>query len=186
VTDQQPPNFENKIQCPQRGSNNITAAGVCQDCSAALLLKDEGNQGKQSSLDEFITQENEVLETAGTKAAESAFGIGCWLGVLISLVLVAILFLSGIRNPIILGLSIIAALMLTSGISTLFSSRAKSATIAGVFQREVSPRIEDYLKTHQLSRLEFDETVKTLLDSAAPLSGHFSKAESKEPASSKE
>jgi hypothetical protein len=150
------------------------------------MLNDEGNQSKHSSLDEFINQENEVLETAGTKAAESAFGIGCWLGVLISLILVAILFLSGVRSPIILGLAVIGASLLSSGISTLFSSRAKSATITGVFQREVSPRIEDYLKTHQLSRLEFDETVKSLLDSGAPLGDHFSKSEQQEPASSKE
>jgi hypothetical protein len=177
MTDWQVPHLESEIQCPQCGSINLNLKGICEVCGAALIIQDADNQGEQSSFDEFITQENETLLAAGTKAAESAFGIGCWLGAVLSLILVAILFLTGLRNPIILGLAMVGSLMLTSGISTLFSSRAKTATMAGVYQRDVSPKIEDYLKTHQLSRLEFDEKVKTILDDSSPLSDHFSKSE---------
>lgn len=151
-----------------------------------MTVNGEDGETLQLGSGEFITQENETLLIAGTKAAESAFGIGCWLGALISLVLVAILFAFGVRNPIILSLVLVGSMMLMLGISSLFSSRAKDATIMSVYQRNVVPKIDEYLQTQHISRSEFHEVIKATLDTSAPLSSHFSNSEFPDSASFKE
>lgn len=169
-------NPDRDIQCPQCGATVPEIENECPSCGFSMSGEAVKHNPDQVNAGTFIEQANQDLVEAGAKAAESAFGIGCWLGALLTLGVVAVLFLAGLRNPIIFALAMLAAVMVSSGVSMLLASQARSANIAGAFRRDVAPSIDAYLGSHNFTRSEFKAMLAATLDRDTPLRTNFSES----------
>jgi len=88
--------------------------------------------------------------------------------------LLALIFILGSRNWILLGLVAIGAALFAAGASAIISARAKSATMAGTYARDVEPEIEKTIQSNRFTRQEFDALANEILDKNAPLRRYLS------------
>jgi hypothetical protein len=158
------------VQCPNCGVNLPAGAGSCPACGAPLTAALETARRLQlSDMSALIERSNQKLLNAGTNAAESAFGLGCSLGVILGSVLLVSLFLLGQRNWILFAIVFIGSTMIALAASVALSGRAKTAMIQGTFKREVSQEIDTYLIAHAITRQAFDDQAHAVLTEDAPL-----------------
>jgi hypothetical protein len=175
-----------RVQCPNCGAAVRSGEDACRACGAPLPQREYLAEVRWSGLRDFIEKSNQSLSVAGTNAAESAFGLGCWLGLLISLLLVGIAFGLGLRNLVILGILFAGTAIVVTSVSVVLSTRAKSATVSGTYRRDVEPGIRSYLHSHRITREEFDGLADEILGEDAPLRKYISKSTMKDGASAKE
>jgi hypothetical protein len=123
----------------------------------------------QQAIRELVEDSNQRLVSTGTSAAESAFGIGCSLGGMVTMVLLLIVFAIGWRDWTLLAIVALVAILLATGISAWLAIRAKSATIQATFEREVRPQIERYVRANRLTNLEFGLLADNIITEDAPL-----------------
>jgi hypothetical protein len=157
-----------KVQCPNCGANVRPSSAFCPACGAPLSAAASVSDGREKLL-ALINTTNQNLVKAGTAAAESAFGLGCSLGTIAGLFILAIVFLLGARNWILLAILAMGIALIAAGISAVISTRAKSATIGATYNREVKPEIEGYIRSNALTRQDFNALVDETLDKDAPL-----------------
>ena len=60
-------------------------------------------------------------------------------------------------------------MLVTTGIATLLSRRARTINIETTYQRVVGPQIETYLEKRSISRVEFNVVARQVLTINAPL-----------------
>lgn len=142
----------------------------CPKCGE-FLTPHEDAAGQDGSLDlvEFVESSNQNLSDVGTHAAESAFGLGCYIGFIPVVLLVILVFALGVRNWIVIALVALVAVLVTAGIAALLSHRARHGSIEATYHRTVEPEIESYLGARALTRSEFDSTARHVLTADAPL-----------------
>ena len=156
-------------ECPSCGRVLKSEFAFCPSCGETLSDSSVFAGFEDQDLAEFITSANQYLSESGTNAAESAFGLGCYLGFIPVVLLLLILFLFGLRNWIILALIGLGAVLIITGIAALLSRRARATNIRTAYYREVEPQIESYLNKTSITRGEFISTVRELLPEDAPL-----------------
>jgi hypothetical protein len=157
-------------KCPSCGSDLQAEFVYCPTCGETLPAADEftGLVGDQDLAD-FINSADQHLSEAGTNAAESAFGLGCYLGFIPVAILIVIVFLIGFRNWIVIALVGLVATLFTTGIAALLSRRARETNIRTTYYREVEPQIETYLAENAITRAEFETAASQVLTGDAPL-----------------
>lgn len=153
--------------CPSCGASLKPEHTVCPACGAPFSQVSAGRQ--QIELRELIENANQNLIRAGSEAAESAFGIGCSLGILLSVMIWLVAFALGIRNWIVLFLLALGIVLTGVGLSIVFSLRARAAAVARVFYTSALPQIEQYLQAHRLSSTELKTLAEQVLTPNAPL-----------------
>ena len=159
-----------KKKCPSCGTSLNTDFAYCPSCGEGIPRHDEFITSiEDQELSEFIQSVNQHLSETGTGAAESAFGLGCYIGFIPVAIMVIVLFLFGVRNWIVLGLVGLVSVLVTTGIATLLSRRARTINIETTYQRVVGPQIETFLEKRSISRVEFNVVARQVLTINAPL-----------------
>jgi hypothetical protein len=159
--------------CPNCGANVSTQQTSCPACGAPLYFEERSPAASQEAMRELVETSNQRLVSSGTSAAESAFGIGCSLGGMASMVLLLIVFAIGGRDWTLLAIVALVAILLAAGISAWLANRAKSATIQATYEREVGPQIERYVRANRLTGLEFGSLADGMIDEDAPLRNYL-------------
>lgn len=162
-----------QIVCPNCGAALREDYATCPACGAPVSGADSAARRREKILN-IVGDANQSLVQAGSGAAESAFGLSCSIGTIFGLILLGIIFLLGFRNWIVLAIIAMGVTLVAAGVSVALSGRAKSATIAGTYAREVEPKIENYLHSHRLTRQEFNALAAETLDNNAPLRRYLS------------
>jgi hypothetical protein len=125
---------------------------------------------------EFVEAENEKLRAAGAESAEQAFGMGCGLGLLPTIIIIIVLFVLKVINFILaivlLGMGILAVV----GISMLLASRARVNSERTTYQTSVEPEIIQYFDERDLPAQQFGAIVREQLPENAPLRIHLDQA----------
>ncbi|HEX9617317.1 MAG TPA: hypothetical protein VGA03_07855 [Anaerolineales bacterium] len=159
--------------CPNCGANVLTQQTSCPACGAPLYSENLSPEAKQEAMRELVETSNERLVSSGTSAAESAFGIGCSLGGMASLLLLLIVFAFGWRDWTLLAIVALVAILTATGFSAWLANRAKSATIRTTYDREVGPQIERYARENRLTGLEFSALADQIIAEDAPLRSYL-------------
>lgn len=156
--------------CPSCGTVLQSEFTFCPTCGETLAGSDEFSGFiDDQDLAEFITSANQHLSESGTNAAESAFGLGCYIGFIPVAFFVVIVFLFGLRNWIIIALVGLGATLVTTGIAALLSRRARTTNIETTYHREVDSQIEIYISKISITRAEFEAAASQVLTEDAPL-----------------
>jgi len=170
-----PESAPDKKKCPSCGSALHTDFAFCPSCGEEIPKHNEFTTSlEDQGLNEFIQSVNQHLSETGTGAAESAFGLGCYIGFIPVAILVVILFLLGVRNWIVLALVALVSVLLTTGIATFLSRRARAVNIETTYQRVVGPQIETYLEKRSITHAEFNVVARQVLTINAPLLEYIS------------
>ena len=156
--------------CPSCGEVLQTEFAFCPTCGETLSASDEITGFiEDHGLAVFIISTNQYLSEAGTNAAESAFGLGCYIGFIPVALFIVIVFLLGLRNWIIIALVGLGAALVTTGIAALLARRARATNVRTTYHREVEPQIETYLSERSITRAEFEAAASEVLTEDAPL-----------------
>lgn len=160
-------------QCPNCGARISGEESACPACGAPIAGDGRSEAALQQALRDLIENANQRLAAIGSGAAESAFGMSCSLGALLSAVALLIAFAAGMRDWISLAILALAGLLLTTAAAAMLASRAKSANIESGYRHVVKPEIESFLRTNRLTRREFDELADALIASDDPLRNYL-------------
>jgi len=159
-----------KQKCPSCGTALHSDFAYCPSCGEAIPKQSEFAPSlEDQDLTEFVQSVNQQLTETGTGAAESAFGLGCYFGFIPVAMLVIILFLFGVRNMIVMALVALVSVLVTTGVATLLSRRARAINIDTTYHRVVEPQIETYLEKRSINCVEFDVVARQVLTTDAPL-----------------
>ncbi len=158
-----------KVQCRNCGAEVHAEAAVCPACGAPLAMAVSSAEADEESLREMLDSANASLLEAGAKAAESAFNLGCSLGFMVSFLLLALVFLLGVRNWIVLAIIGFGGILFTLVGASVVSGKAKRANIEGAYQRRVRRLIDQQLYNHGLTRQDFETFAHHTLSGDAPL-----------------
>lgn len=117
---------------------------------------------------------NEQLRSSGAGGAETAFGIGCGIGLVPVVGITLLLWVFGLINLILALFMFVVGMLALSGISILLANVARSNAFKRVYRTEVEPEILQYLSEQHLSRPEFDTLAHQMLPPDAPLQVYLS------------
>lgn len=121
------------------------------------------------TLEQQVGLFNERLREAGSSSSEQAFAIGCGIGLLPVLLILALLFVFRLANIILVSILLVMAFLVMMGVGMLLASIARQNNIRRVYREQVEPEIGAYLARTGLPQGEFFETVTSLLPETAPL-----------------
>lgn len=155
----------------------------CPMCGAPLpdslpdqtAAGDEIRESHQISLKDLVEKSNQDLVKAGTRAAELAFGIGCTLGVVVAVILLASLalitsiFFSINNDWTVLAVVTLILALISFLVSSYLSTRARQATTRTFYEREIKPEIDQFLTANSIDRREFFERASEILPEDSPL-----------------
>ena len=128
----------------------------------------------EQSPEDFISQLNEKLVSAGASNAELAFGLGCGISIIPIGILMLLLFILGVRGWASFGIILLIGVLLATAVSTYLASRARSGAIQGTYDREVEPSIREYLAANQLESQKLHQVMDHILPEDAPLIKYYS------------
>jgi hypothetical protein len=179
---------ETDIRCPNCGAELPANAAYCPSCGHPVETVSEeeaeslaeGTTGSNGELKLLVVESDQNLFKRGADAAEAAFSMGCSLGVILSGLLLVIVFLSGVRNWIILGLVAFGATVLTTGVSAFLALQARANARKRAYENTVVPQINRYLQSHQMTRKEFDALAYELIPGESPLQAFITPPEQQE------
>jgi hypothetical protein len=112
---------------------------------------------------------NEKLRSAASSSAERAFGIGCSVGLIPVVIVAVVLYSMGIINLILAVLVGILSVIFLIGTASLLSSIARTNTLKRTYQREIEPKIDQFIACYELPRQQFDALAAGVLPDGAPL-----------------
>ncbi len=164
-----PPSLSLTIQCSYCTGMVPEDEVECPRCGAPL---DEGrsmNYLPEEVLEEFIERSHLKLLQAGTSAAELAFGVGCTLEVLVTLMLMVIIFFAFTKTWTVLAVILFVLTLISILISALLATRARTATTRTTYEREVKPDIDQFITKYRLSKGEFNQQAAEILPADSPL-----------------
>lgn len=125
----------------------------------------------------FVESENEKLRAAGAESAEQAFGIGCGIGLLPTVIIIIALFAFNIISFILAIILILMGLLAVVGICMLLASRARVNAEDRFYRSIVEPEILRYLDELGITPQQFREVVNEQLLDNAPLRVHLDRAD---------
>jgi ABC-type multidrug transport system fused ATPase/permease subunit len=157
------------IQCSYCRGMVPAGEEECPRCGAPLDESLPTSHSQEEALQEFIESSHRKLITAGTSAAELAFGVGCTLEVLATIALMVIIFFAFTKTWTILVVILFMLTLISILISSLLANRARTATTRKTYEREVKPDIDRIITRYGMSRDQFNERVKEILPSDSPL-----------------
>ena len=162
--------YADERNCTACGASLQTDFAFCPKCGEVLPDRDEvAEPGVDQELSEFIESANQKLVESGADAAESAFGLGCYIGFMPVAIFVILVFAFGVRNWIVLALIALGVVLIATAVSTILSRRARSATVKANYYREVQPEMEKYMHEHNLTHADVDAAALQALSKDAPL-----------------
>ena len=137
---------------------------------------------KEGGLTEEVSQEivwraegwNDQLRAQGAGGAEQAFGLGCGLGFLPIVIIIALLWIFGVITLIPAAVLIVMALLALASIATLLANIARESAARRVYKVNVEPEILQFLSNKHISRQLFDDTASQSLPADAPLQAFLS------------
>ena len=165
MTFEQP--LSSPIQCPYCGATLHSGQETCPACGAPSAQNSAETHRKH--LEALIESANQDLMKAGAGAAESAFGVGCSLGVLLSVLVWLVIFALGLRNWIVLFILGLGMALAGAGVSAMISLRARSAAVDGRFHTNILPQFKQHMAAHRLSSIELHALADEVLAPDAPL-----------------
>ncbi len=124
---------------------------------------------QKEEVERFAEGLNQRLAVAGGESAERAFGMGCALGILPTLLIILVLFLFQVINLVLAFILAAMGGLALVGISALMAFRARANTTRRKYEGEIDTEIEAYVQANQLSREQFDTLVSGLLSKDADL-----------------
>lgn len=171
------------VQCTYCRQFSPAGESECPWCGAPLpdsspvqtTPSAETGESKQVTLSELVEKSNQDLVSASTRAAELAFGIGCTLGVIVSVILLLgialiIIIFSSIRSDwIILAVALLILALISFLVSSFLSTRARRATTRTVYDKNIKPEIDRYLTANSIDRREFFKEAAEILPEGSPL-----------------
>lgn len=125
----------------------------------------------------FVESENEKLRAAGAESAEQAFGIGCGIGLLPTVIIIIALFAFNIISFILAIILLLMGLLAVVGICMLLASRARVNAEDRFYRSIVEPEILRYLDELGITPQQFREVVNEQLLDNAPLRVHLDRAD---------
>lgn len=128
---------------------------------------------KPPDISTFVESENEKLRAAGAESAEQAFGIGCGIGLLPTVIIVIVLYAFQVVSFILAIILVLMGLLAVVGISMLLASRARVNAESKTFEASVEPEILQYLDDLGVTQQQFVEAVHEQLLDDAPLRAHL-------------
>lgn len=131
---------------------------------------------KPPDISTFVESENEKLRAAGAESAEQAFGIGCGIGLLPTVIIVIVLYAFQVVSFILAIVLVLMGLLAVVGISMLLASRARVNAESKTFEASVEPEILQYLDDLGVTQQQFVEAVHEQLLDDAPLRAHLDRA----------
>jgi hypothetical protein len=126
---------------------------------------------------DFVESENEKLRAAGAESAEQAFGIGCGIGLLPTVIIIIALFAFNIISFILAIILLLMGLLAVVGICMLLASRARVNAEDRFYRSIVEPEILRYLDELGITPQQFREVVNEQLPDNAPLRVHLDRAD---------
>jgi hypothetical protein len=117
---------------------------------------------------------NERLRSSGAGGSETAFGLGCGIGLIPVVGVTLLLWMFGVINLILALFILVFGMLALAGISILLANTARSNAFKRVYRTEVEPEIVQYLSKQRLSRQDFDNLAYQMLPLDAPLQGYLS------------
>lgn len=157
----------NQIQCPYCGATLKSGQETCPACGAPSTQSSVATQ--REHLEAFLESANQELMKAGSGAAESAFGVGCSLGVLLGVLVWLVIFALGMRNWIVLFILALGMALAGAGLAAMISLRARSAAVSRMFHATILPQFTQHLEAHRLSSGELRALADEVLEPDAPL-----------------
>ena len=155
------------IQCPYCGATLSSGQETCPACGAPSIQNSADTHRKH--LEALIESANQDLMKVGSGAAESAFGVGCSLGVLLSVLVWLVIFALGLRNWIVLFILALGMVLAGAGLSAMISLRARSAAVDRMFHATILPQFKQHMEAHRLSSVELRTLADEVLAPDAPL-----------------
>lgn len=131
---------------------------------------------KPPDISTFVESENEKLRAAGAESAEQAFGIGCGIGLLPTVIIVIVLYAFQVVSFILAIVLVLMGLLAVVGISMLLASRARVNAESKTFEASVEPEILQYLDDLGVTQQQFVEAVHEQLLDDAPLRAQLDRA----------
>lgn len=128
---------------------------------------------KPPDISTFVESENEKLRAAGAESAEQAFGIGCGIGLLPTVIIVIVLYAFQVVSFILAIVLVLMGLLAVVGISMLLASRARVNAESKTYEASVEPEILQYLDDLGVTQQQFVEAVHEQLLDDAPLRAHL-------------
>lgn len=128
---------------------------------------------KPPDISTFVESENEKLRAAGAESAEQAFGIGCGIGLLPTVIIVIVLYAFQVVSFILAIILVLMGLLAVVGISMLLASRARVNAESKTYEASVEPEILQYLDDLGVTQQQFVEAVHEQLLDDAPLRAHL-------------
>jgi hypothetical protein len=124
---------------------------------------------KEQDFETTVINLNGKLISQGASYAEQAFGLGCSISIVPVGLLVIIALIIGVRSWI--GLLIVGAVgaFLAIAIVALMANKARYNSIEKMYYREMNPEINQYCKSQNISRQQFDQRALEVLPQNAPL-----------------
>lgn len=157
------------VQCPNCGVTSPETFTACPACGAPLDSGAAGELNRELATQTLIDDSHEGLISASAAAAESAFGVGCTLGLLGSAAIFAIVFLWVSEAWTVRLLVALISILISVVVASLLASRAKSATLNTTYGRRVRPEIERHMKNFEMTRVELASSAAARLPADSPL-----------------
>ena len=132
------------------------------------------NENEPLEFPEQVKDWNERLRQAGVSSAEQAFGMGCSIGLLPTLLLILLLWIFQVINLILAATLVVMALLVLAGVGMLVANIARRNNMRRSYQGILVPEITSYLQKAGLSRAEFESQAAALLPADAPLMASLS------------
>lgn len=129
----------------------------------------EQNESRTEEFAGLVESLNERLRSSGAGGAESAFGLGCGIGLLPVVGITLLLWIFGVVNLILGMMMLVVGLLALAGLSIMLANLARSNAVKRVYWAEVEPEIVQYLSQQRLSRQDFDTAACRELPVDAPL-----------------
>ena len=133
------------------------------------MILNNNNSAKDQGVSEFIISLNDQLEKTGMENAERAFGLGCFFSIIPLAILIAMVYIAGIRNWILITVIGIIGTVMVLSILTMMASRARANAVRNLYYRVITNRIDEYINRCAISKAEFLSTMSELLATSSPL-----------------
>ncbi len=141
----------------------------CLRCGAPLEGSTKITVVNEAALQKLIENSHQKLVASGTSAAETAFGVGCTLGLLVGGLLMVIIFFAISKTWTILAVILFILILISFLVSSLLANRARQATTRTSYEREVKPEIDQFITEYELSQDEFNHQAAEILPADSPL-----------------
>jgi len=162
---------EGLIECRNCGAQSPANFAYCPVCGAAREASTSRDEVPPEALARLLESTHQALVKAGAEAAEYAFGISCSLGLLGSVVLLALVFLAITRAWTSLAIIALIAVLISLIVSNTLALRSRQATFRTTYQRKIRARFDEYIRENRLERGEFHRLAADLLPPDSPLHG---------------